>query len=189
MYYLENKINKKFFKLNFNKINSLINEVDIKFLEQFCQLILKTSKNKKKIIIAGNGGSAATASHVAVDLTLNSKIRAINFNESDLITCFANDFGYKNWLRKSLELYADTGDLLILISCSGESPNLVKANDYALKNNINVVSLTGCKKNNSLNKKKNNLKLWIQSNEYNHIEILHHTVLLSIVDKLIKIKN
>lgn len=76
--------------------------------------------------------------------------------------------------------------MLILISCSGESLNLVKANEYALKNKINVVSLTGCKKSNSLNKKKNNLSLWIESNDYNHIEILHHTILLSVVDNIIK---
>ena len=179
-------MSKNFFEINFKRINSLINRIDTNFPHKLSQLILKTAKNKKKIIIAGNGGSAATASHVAVDLTLNGKIRAINFNESDLITCFANDFGYENWLKKSLELYADRGDLLILISCSGESLNLVKANEYALKNKINVVSLTGCKKSNSLNKKKNNLSLWIESNDYNHIEILHHTILLSVVDNIIK---
>ena len=179
-------MSKIFFEINFKRINSLINRIDTNFPHKLSQLILKTAKNKKKIIIAGNGGSAATASHVAVDLTLNGKIRAINFNESDLITCFANDFGYENWLKKSLELYADRGDLLILISCSGESLNLVKANEYALKNKINVVSLSGCKKSNSLNKIKNNLSLWIESNDYNHIEILHHTILLSVVDNIIK---
>jgi D-sedoheptulose 7-phosphate isomerase len=174
-----------FFSKNFNQLHSQIDLIDIKFLENLTKLILKTTKNKKKIIICGNGGSAATASHVSVDLSLNGKIKAINFNEADLITCFANDFKYENWVKKSLEIYSEKGDLLILISCSGTSKNLVAANNYAYKNKINVATLTGCEKNNPLNSKKSNLRLWIDSKKYNHIEIIHHMVLLSIVDKII----
>ena len=70
-------------------------------------LILNTNELKGKIIICGNGGSAATASHFAVDLSLNAKIRAVNFNEADLITCFANDFGYENWLKKSIRVVCE----------------------------------------------------------------------------------
>ena len=178
-----------FFLKNFNKISEQIKDININFLESLTKLILKTSKNKKKVIICGNGGSAATASHVSVDLTLNGKVKAINFNESDLITCFANDFKYENWVKKSLELYAEKGDLLILISCSGKSKNLVNANNYAIKKKIKVATLTGCNKNNSLNSKKSNLKLWVNSNDYNHIEIVHHIVLLSVVDKIISLKK
>ena len=180
---------KKYFLKNFNIIQNEIKQIDISFLEKITKLILKTSKNKKKVIICGNGGSAATSSHVSVDLTLNGKIKTINFNESDLITCFANDFGYAKWVKKSLEFYAEKGDLLILISCSGQSKNLVEANNYALKKKINVVSLTGCKRNNLLNSKKNKLKLWVNSINYNHIEIIHHLILLSVVDKIISLKK
>ena len=149
-------------------------------------MILDTSDNGGKIIIVGNGGSAATASHVAVDLSLNSNVKAINFNEADLITCFANDFGYENWVKKSLEIYADPWDLLILISCSGNSKNLVNANLFAKKKGLKIVALTGCKKNNKLNSIKNNLNIWINSKEYNTIEIVHHSILLNIVDGLKK---
>ena len=180
---------KNYFLKNFHNIQEEIRKIDISFLENLTKLILKTSRNNKKVIICGNGGSAATASHVSVDLTLNGKIKSINFNESDLITCFANDFGYENWIKKSLEFYAEKGDLLILISCSGQSKNLVLANDYAIKKKINVATLTGCKKNNLLNRKKNKLKLWVNSKKYNHIEIIHHLVLLSIVDKIILSKK
>ena len=55
----------------------------------------------KKVIIAGNGGSAAMASHVAVDFTKAAGIRAINFNEADLITCFSNDYGYEHWVAQA----------------------------------------------------------------------------------------
>ena len=73
------------------------------------------------------------ASHVAVDYTKQGGIRTLNFNEYDLITCFANDYGYENWVSKSIEFYADKGDLAILISSSGSSPNIVNAAKTAKK--------------------------------------------------------
>ncbi len=78
------------------------------------------------IILAGNGGSAAMASHVAVDLTKTAGIRAVNFNEADLLTCLANDFGYENWIARALDYYADPGDVVVLISSSGESTNILE---------------------------------------------------------------
>src|SRR5262245_14647774 len=84
-------------------------------------LIIETNQKGRKLIIAGNGGSSAIASHCAVDFTKIARIRCINFNEVDLITCFANDYGYENWVEKALEFYADSGDTAILISSSGKS--------------------------------------------------------------------
>ena len=72
-------------------------------------------KNNAKIMIFGNGESAAMASHVSVDLTKAANIRSVNFNEADLITCFANDYGYERWIEKEIDLYADNKDFLILI--------------------------------------------------------------------------
>ena len=88
-------------------------------------------KNKKKVMIFGNGGSAAIANHFSVDLTKNSKIRCVNFNESSLLTCFSNDFGYENWVKKTLEFHADPKDLIIFISSSGESKNMTNACKFA----------------------------------------------------------
>ena len=67
------------------------------------------------------------ASHVSVDLTKNAKIRSINFNESDLLTCLSNDYGYENWMSKALEFYSTKGDLIVIISSSGESKNVISA--------------------------------------------------------------
>ena len=75
-------------------------------------------------MIFGNGGSAAISSHVSIDLTKNAKIRTLNFNEADLITCFSNDFGYEKWVEKAVEYYHQKNDILILISSSGESRNV-----------------------------------------------------------------
>ena len=70
--------------------------------EQALQMILDTRSNSGKALLVGNGGSSAMASHVAVDFTKAAGIRAINFNEADLITCFANDYGYENWVAQAL---------------------------------------------------------------------------------------
>ena len=88
----------KFLNKYFDGFNKLINfnseEIKIK-LRNLKKIFIATKKNRKKILIFGNGGSAAIASHFSVDLTKNAKIRCTNYNESDLITCLSNDFGYE----------------------------------------------------------------------------------------------
>ena len=144
----------------------------------------KANLNGKKIIFAGNGGSAAMASHCAVDLTKNAGIRAINFNEADLITCFSNDFGYEKWVEKAIEFYGDSGDVAVLISSSGNSMNLVNAAILAKKMNINVITFTGFNPQNKL-RKEGELNIWVDSCAYNIIEMTHHIWLLAVVDMII----
>ena len=147
--------------------------------------ILETKKNSGKIIIVGNGGSAAISSHFSVDLTKNAKIRSINFNESDLITCFSNDYGFENWISEALKFYADKNDLLILISSSGKSQNMLNAADTAKNMNLNnVVTFTGFEQENPLSKK-GHLNFWVNSSAYNFIENIHQIWLLSVVDLII----
>ena len=147
--------------------------------------ILETKNNSGKIIIVGNGGSAAISSHFSVDLTKNAKIRSINFNESDLITCFSNDYGFENWISEALKFYADKNDLLILISSSGKSQNMLNAADTAKNMNLNyVVTFTGFEQENPLSKK-GHLNFWVNSSAYNFIENIHQIWLLSVVDLII----
>ena len=75
-------------------------------------------------MFGGNGASASIADHGAVDFTKQGGIRARTFNESNLITCLSNDYGFENWLAKAVHFYADPSDLLVLISVSGESENV-----------------------------------------------------------------
>ena len=96
------------------------------------------------------------SSHVSVDFTKVGGVRTINFNEADLITCFANDYGYENWVSKALEFYGDDGDLVILISSSGTSKNIVNAAKNAKRLNMNVVTFSGFEENNPLKKRRSN---------------------------------
>lgn len=147
-------------------------------------LWIQTKNKGGKIIFAGNGGSAAMASHIAVDLTKNGKLRAINFNEADLITCFANDYGYENWVARAIEHYYDSNDSIVLISSSGQSKNILNAAKYAKKMNLPVVTFSGFKSDNPL-RQLGDINIWIDSQAYNIIEMSHHIWLLAIVDLII----
>ncbi len=180
---IEKFVNNYFKKLNL--INSKLPKNDFK---KFINLLKKIKKDKKKVIFAGNGGSAAMASHVSVDFSKVCKIRSTNFNEADLITCYANDYGYQNWITEALKSYADKDDLVVLISSSGKSANIVNAAKYCNKNKIKLVTFTGFKNNNPL-RKLGKLNFWVNSNEYNIIEMAHHVWILMAVDFLSKNKK
>jgi len=161
---------------------------DTEMLESAAEILLKVSGNGRKVIIAGNGGSAAMASHTAVDLTKNAQVRAISFNDADLITCFANDFGYEKWVEKSLEYYADKGDCAILISSSGSSPNIVNAAKKAKEMGLTVITFSGFSPDNEL-RGTGDLNFYIENEEYNIVEMSHHIWLLALVDRIIDLNT
>jgi D-sedoheptulose 7-phosphate isomerase len=157
-----------------------------KKLLQCSELFKKCKIKKSKIIFLGNGGSSAIASHISVDLSKNAKIRSINFNEPDLITCLANDYGYKNWMFEALNIYCDKNDIVVLISYSGKSLNIVNAAKWCIKNNIKLITFSGNSSHNPLNKfNKKGLNFWINSKSYNFIESIHLFLLMSITDSVI----
>lgn len=147
--------------------------------------ILNCKRKKKKVIIFGNGGSSAIASHFALDLTNVGNVRCVNFSDSALITCFSNDYGFDNWIYKALNFYSDNGDLLILISSSGMSKNMIRAVKKSQVKFSSIVTFTGFDAKNNL-KKLGNMSFHVDSNIYNIIENIHQIWLLSIVDSLSK---
>ena len=156
-------------------------------ISTFYEIVLKVRQNKKKIIIVGNGGSAAIASHFSVDMTKNGNIRCINFNESDLLTCFSNDYGYENWVKEALKFYMDKDDLVILISSSGNSKNIINAAKYLKKTKNKLITFTGFKGKNKL-MNYGDLNFVANSNSYNIIENTHQYWLLTLIDLVSKLK-
>ena len=179
-------LDKSFIKNYLNDFSTLIkpDEEILKKLVIVKNILIKSSRNGGKVLIFGNGGSAAIASHVSVDLTKNARIRAVNFNESDLITCFSNDYGFERWVEKSVDFYADKKDCLILISSSGKSKNMINACKAAKRKKIKIISFTGHSKNNPLSRI-SDLSLWINSKAYNFIENTHQLWLLTVCDLII----
>jgi D-sedoheptulose 7-phosphate isomerase len=168
--------------------NECSNFISNKEVIQSCMdaktLILKTRDSGGKLIFAGNGASASIANHASLDFTKQAKIKSVNFNESAFITAFANDFGYENWIQKAIEFYGDDKDTLILISSSGQSPNVINAAKYANHIGINVITFTGFDSNNPL-WMSGNINFWLDSRSYNIIEGIHQIWLMSICDLII----
>ena len=177
-----------FFSQYFKIIEEKLSSIDVAQLEQATDMVRQIHSVGKKVIVVGNGGSAAMASHVAVDFTKAAKIRAVNFNEADLLTCLANDFGYENWVSKALEFYADQGDLVILISSSGKSQNILNGAKKAKEMGLFVITVSGFLPDNPL-RELGNLNLWVDSTEYNIVEMTHHVWLVAIIDYMIETKE
>jgi len=171
----------KYFK-NYNKsIFDLLNNFDTSLIEKSVSIIDKCKKNNATVYIVGNGGSSSIASHVSVDFTKVANIPSVTFNNSNLITCFANDYGHDNWITEAIKAYLKKNDILILISSSGNSENIVNAANHCNNYNIPLITLSGFSEDNLLSKL-GNVNIHIKSKNYNFIEMSHHIILLSIVD-------
>ena len=178
---------KDFIKKYLNDFSGLIqpSEDIVEKIIRTKNLLVETNKKNKKIMIFGNGGSAAIASHFSVDLTKNAKVRCFNFNESDLITCFSNDYGYEKWVEKAVSFYGDEGDVLIVISASGKSKNMIFGCEAArAKKFSSIITFTGIDKNNPVSKL-GDINFWVNSKTYNFVENIHQIWLLTIVDLII----
>jgi D-sedoheptulose 7-phosphate isomerase len=136
-----------------NYINNLIDAQSSLVSEEWDQSILIV-KNKiesdKQIFTIGNGGSASTASHLATDLTkglslkLNKRVRAMSLSEhTSLLTAISNDMSFSNIFEFQLKNFANEGDLLIVISGSGNSENIIQAIKFAKQNKVFVLGLVG----------------------------------------------
>lgn len=132
------------------KLIELIKNIDIDVIESIIQSIELTVQNKSRIYILGNGGSSATASHMVNDLGAGLRRRGIiNLDvvsladNTPVVTAIANDIGYENIFYMQLEGLLKPEDLVIAISCSGNSHNITKAAQYAKSQGSELVGITG----------------------------------------------
>lgn len=150
----------------------------------FAKLAVQIRESGRKMMFAGNGASASVSEHGAVDFTKQGKVRGITFHDPNLMTCFANDFGYDHWVAKAIEHLGDDGDAVVLISVSGESPSVVNAARYAKSRGMKVVSFTGRRPDNSLAKLAD-IDFHVASDAYNVVENIHGIWLTTTIDYVI----
>jgi D-sedoheptulose 7-phosphate isomerase len=148
-----------------------------KYIEAASEKVIQSLQNGNKIIFCGNGGSAGDSQHLAAELMGRYKVDrkplpAIALTvDTSAITAIGNDYGYENVFSRQLKGIGNKGDVLISISTSGKSENVLEAIKEAKKMGIYVVSLTGI--NDSEMKKISDLTISAQSNETNHIQEMH----------------
>jgi D-sedoheptulose 7-phosphate isomerase len=135
-------------------------------------LIRQTKKRKAKAVVVGNGGSAAIASHLQNDLCKAVKMRALVFTEQSLLTALANDDGYQTAYETLVNLWAEPDDMLIAISSSGQSENILRAARAARKAGCRVVTLSGFAADNPL-RSLGDVNFYIPSDSYGHVELAH----------------
>ena len=172
---------KSFYNNYTNSLHALLLNVDIKLINQSVKIIKKKIKLDKTIYLLGNGGSSSIATHVSVDFVRSARIKSLTFNNSNIITCFANDYGHENWMKEAVKAYCSKKDLIILISSSGNSKNIINAAKFCKQKDIDLITFSGFNKNNKL-RKMGKINFYINSKNYNFVEMAHHVILVSIVD-------
>jgi D-sedoheptulose 7-phosphate isomerase len=144
-------------------------------------LLTEIQSKKHRIYLVGNGGSAAIASHTAIDLLKNGNIPATTFNDASLLTCISNDIGFEDVFSKPIEMLAREGDLVICISSSGNSANIVKAANTAKGKGCSVITLSGFAPDNKL-RPLGDINFFVPSFSYGFLEIIHQYILHCILD-------
>jgi D-sedoheptulose 7-phosphate isomerase len=146
-------------------------------------LLRSTKTQNTKIFLIGNGGSSSIAEHMATDLTKNAGLKAMALSGTPMLTTFSNDYGYENMFAKFVEFFAEKEDVLIAISSSGQSKNILNACDQAKQNKMKVITFSGFSQDNPL-RTKGDLNFWIDSASYGFVEILHGIILHWINDSI-----
>jgi D-sedoheptulose 7-phosphate isomerase len=156
-------------------------------LEMAHFLLYQVSKVKGIVYVIGNGGSSAIASHFCTDLLRTLEIAAATFTDASLLTCFSNDCGYESVYKIPLLRNLRSHDLLLAISSSGKSPNIIEAAKVAKEKKASVISFSGFAAQNPL-RKLGDLNFWLDSTDYGLVETGHFFLLHTIVDTC-KIKS
>jgi len=150
-------------------------------LEMAHFLLEQVSKVDGIVYLIGNGGSAGIASHFCTDFLRTLGIAAATFSDATTLTCFGNDFGYENVYKMPLERNLKSNDLLIAISSSGKSENILAATKVAKEKKVTTITLSGFDSNNPLSKM-GDLNFWLDSHDYGLVETGHFFLLHTIVD-------
>ena len=164
--------------MNIEDLKRCLNDVSNNDLDKLRDIIL----SKEKIIILGNGGSNAISSHISQDYTKALGKKALSFSDASRLTCYINDYGMENAYSKFIEHFAEPETLIILISSSGNSDNIVNSAEYCVDKH-DMVILSGFYKNNKLNSysDKSLLSFWVDSKEYGVVESIHEIILHSLM--------
>ena len=141
----------------------------------------RVSTAGNKVMFAGNGGSAGICSHMTVDYGKNGNIRSLALNDGAVLTCLGNDPGFEQVFAKQIEMLGRPGDLLVAISSSGRSPNILNAVATARRGGMEVLTLSGFAPDNPL-RQQGDVNLYIASPLYGFVEISHLALCHAILD-------
>ena len=182
---------KTFFKNHIGELHNSLLELNSNLIEKVSEKLFNTIKNNKQIFVCGNGGSAAIANHYVPDylklIRQNTKLKPLVKSLSsdlELITAISNDMDYSKIFSYQAESLCKKGDLLIIISSSGNSPNVVNLANWAKKNKIYSISFTGF--SGGKLKKITNLNVHVNIKNYGLVEDSHHILMHAIMHYIVR---
>ena len=166
--------------------NQQVSEPEI-FFQTIKNILIKFRKNRNKIYFIGNGASAAFANHMALDFSKNGKILSRSLSDSALLTALSNDYSYENAMLEFLKIEGVTKeDLVITISSSGNSPNVISVLNYCKENNIKSLALSGLKSDNK-SITLADYSIYVPMKTYGMVECIHQIFLHLILDESMEI--
>jgi D-sedoheptulose 7-phosphate isomerase len=163
------------------ELTNQLNSLDVKKLDMLKFLIFQ---NDTDILILGNGGSNAISAHMAEDYTKALGKKATAFTDGARLTCYANDYGYESAFAQFAKEFSTNKSLVILISSSGNSANILNCAEHCVATSTPFVILTGFNPENKLRnsyKDKALLEFWVNSTDYGVVECTHEIILHSVI--------
>lgn len=152
-------------------------------LRQLVECFSNVKEEKKHIFFIGNGGSAAIASHMTADFMKNGGMKTYSLYDSALMTCMGNDHGYEYVFSEPLKFLGGKNDLLVAISSSGNSRNIVNALEIAVEAGMKTISLTGFRADNKA-KNTGKMNVYVPVSHFGIVESIHNIILQEIVDMI-----
>lgn len=148
---------------------------------KFLEAAERTKRDKTRIFFVGNGGSAGICSHMATDWLKNGGFASVALNDGSMLTCLGNDLGFEQVFSKQVEMHGRSGDLLIAISSSGNSANILRAVEAARAATMHVVTLSGFGKDNKL-RRLGDVNFYVPDARYGFVEISHLSICHAVLD-------
>lgn len=154
-------------------------------MQALVELFSKHKRNDNRVFFIGNGGSAAIASHMTADFMKNGGMNTYSLYDNAVTTCMGNDYGYEYIFSKPLQFLAKEEDLLVAISSSGNSQNIINAIEAVRKKGGVVVTFTGFEENNKV-KSMGDINVYVPCKRYGMVESIHNLILQQIVDVIME---
>lgn len=174
-----------------DRFKQVINSISVESVREIHKLLKKAIEEERQIFVFGNGGSAMSTSHFATDMlkgagdALGKRVKIFSLNDNvGLLTALGNDYSFDDVFSHQLKTLANPGDIVMTLSVSGSSPNLVKAFNWAKKNNVKTIAFVGGKKGQLSDIA--DTTLVIDSLHYGHVEDAHmimcHMIAFSLIE-------
>lgn len=150
-------------------------------IQELVDIFTKHKKNGSQVFFIGNGGSSAIASHMTADFMKNGGMNTYSLYDNAVTTCMGNDYGYDSIFSRPMQFLVRENDLVVAISSSGNSPNIINAIQVAKEKKAEVITLTGFDSTNKA-KQMGDVNIYVPCNKYGIVESIHNLILQQIVD-------